>query len=83
MIRRNVFSSLGGFKNTEEYDFDLCLRLRDKNFRIMYTPHSKFLIQGKLKLQRRVDMKKYICLQIVDPYYTPNLDENDVTKLKT
>src|SRR6185437_15520393 len=82
MIRRNVFSSLGGFKNIEEYDLDLCLRLRDKNFRIMYTPHSKFLIHGKLKLQRHIDMKKYTCLQIIDPYYTPNLDENNVTKLK-
>jgi len=82
MIRKNVFTSLGGFKNTDEYDLDLCLRLRDKNFRIMYTPHSKFVIHGKLKLQRQVDVKKYTCLQKIDPYYTPNLDENDVTKLK-
>lgn len=81
MIRKNVFSSLGGFKNTDEYDLDLCLRLRDMDFRIMYTPHSKFLLHGKLKLQRQVDIK-YTCLQKADSYYTPNLDENDVTKLK-
>lgn len=83
ITRKNTFTSLDGFKNMDNYDLDFCLRLRDRNFRIMYTPNSKFLLHGELKIRKQIDMKKYACLQKdTDSYYTPNLYDNDVTKLK-
>jgi GT2 family glycosyltransferase/glycosyltransferase involved in cell wall biosynthesis len=43
MVRRTVFEELGGFdeelRNFD--DFDFCLRLREKGYKIIYTPYAK------------------------------------------
>jgi GT2 family glycosyltransferase len=43
MVRRAVFEGLGGFdeelRNYDDYDF--CLRLREKGYKIIYTPYAR------------------------------------------
>jgi GT2 family glycosyltransferase len=43
MVRRTVFEELGGFdeelRNFDDYDF--CLRLRERGYKIIYTPYAK------------------------------------------
>jgi len=48
LIRRDVFEAVGGFD--EEHfavsfnDVDLCLRIRDRGYSIVYTPHAASFI---------------------------------------
>jgi GT2 family glycosyltransferase len=44
MMRKNVFQEVGGFDENLAYSFndvDLCLRLRKKGYKIIYTPHAE------------------------------------------
>lgn len=44
MMRTDLFKKIGGFDpylNNAFYDVDLCLRLRDKGYRIIFTPYTQ------------------------------------------
>ncbi len=85
MMRKKLYEDLGGLdeKNLADgfNDIDLCLRLREKNFRIVYTPfaelyHYEGLTRGH---QVRENEVKYMqqryenILKKGDPFYNPNL----------
>ncbi|MDE1725487.1 MAG: glycosyltransferase family 2 protein [Thaumarchaeota archaeon] len=49
MIKKNLFEQAGGFDEKFAYSFndiDLCLRLREKGYLIIYTPHSQLYHRG-------------------------------------
>ncbi len=49
MIKKNLFEEVGGFDEKLAYSFndvDLCLRLREKGYLIIYTPHAQLYHQG-------------------------------------
>jgi GT2 family glycosyltransferase len=91
MVRRAVFKEVGGFDENLAVaynDVDLCLRLRQKGYLIVYTPyavlyHYESLTRGyEDTKERRERFEKEIRYMRVkwgkvidagDPYYNPNL----------
>ncbi|MET0752586.1 MAG: glycosyltransferase, partial [Pyrinomonadaceae bacterium] len=86
-VRREVFESVGGFdaENLPDkfFDADFCLKLRKKNYRIVFTPYAE-LIQTDEKKRLNVQKhptageKDYFARkwrEIIgrDPFYNPNL----------
>jgi O-antigen biosynthesis protein len=86
MIRRPVFEEVGGFNEhffTAYQDVDLCLRIRARGLRVIWTPralllHHEFvsrpsyyydIIDRMLLLDRWEEV-----IERGDPYYNPNLD---------
>ncbi|HRH41705.1 MAG TPA: glycosyltransferase [Pyrinomonadaceae bacterium] len=55
-IRRDLFQEMNGFdaKNFNEglFEIDLCLRLREKGLRIVFTPHAEFIQKGKCVVEK-------------------------------
>ena len=44
MIRREVFEEVGGYDETfilSHSDIELCLRVREKGYRVVYVPYAK------------------------------------------
>lgn len=93
VARREVFQTVGGF-DAENYpnklfDADFCLRLREKNYRIVFTPYAE-LVQidekKRLNLQQNSTAgesnyfaqkwKKFIGR---DPFYNPNLSKRNAS----
>jgi GT2 family glycosyltransferase len=84
MIRREVFDEVGGFDENLKVafgDIDLCLRIREKGYRIVYTPyamlyHHEYATRGKLHPpedeEYMIDRWKSALIE-GDPYYNPNL----------
>jgi len=84
MIRRSVFEDLGGFDENLKVafgDIDLCLRIREKGYRVVYTPyavlhHHECATRGKLHPS---EDEAYMInrwretFSKGDPYYNPNL----------
>jgi GT2 family glycosyltransferase/SAM-dependent methyltransferase len=84
MIRRSVFEEVGGFDENLRVafgDVDLCLRVREKGYLVVYTPysmlyHHESASRGKL---HPMDDEIYLInrwkdtLIRGDPYYNPNL----------
>ncbi|MCR4290994.1 MAG: glycosyltransferase family 2 protein [Candidatus Scalindua sp.] len=91
MIRKNVFEELEGFDERFVLafnDVDLCLKLRDKGYLIIFTPyaelyHHESKTRGddntlKKQIKFRVEIKIFQdkwrhILELGDPYYSPNL----------
>ncbi len=91
MTRRSIFEEIGGFDENITHafnDVDLCLKIREKNYLIVYTPyaelyHHESLSRGyedtpekKKRFKREVDyinMKWGKTIEKGDPYYNPNL----------
>ena len=86
MVSRENFELVGGFNEhffCDYQDVDLCLKLRKKGKRIMFTPRS-ILINNKLEKHRQenYDMLDYMLLldkwqidmDLGDPYYNVNFD---------
>jgi GT2 family glycosyltransferase len=84
MMRRSVFDELGGFDEKfpiEFNDIDLCLRLRQRGYRVVYTPLA--LLYHYEGVSRRgmdatSDLKVFLerwgaCLANGDPFYNRNL----------
>jgi glycosyltransferase involved in cell wall biosynthesis len=86
-VRREVFEANGGFdaKNLPDkfFDADFCLKLREKNYRIVFTPYAE-LIQTDEKKRLNVQKqpttaeKDYFARKWQkfvgrDPFYNPNL----------
>jgi GT2 family glycosyltransferase len=83
MLRKDVFEQVGGFDEDFEIvfqDVDLCLRVREKGYSIVYTPYS--VLHHNERATRRlhpeadehfmIDRWKNIIID-GDPYYNPNL----------
>lgn len=86
MVRRDVFTELGGFDEklvVECNDSDLCLRALEKGYRIAWTPFARLIHHEAIS---RVDVYKPLMgdrayfwkrwqkwLLKGDPYYNPNL----------
>ena len=84
MVPRHVFQSVGGFDEqlpVEFNDVDLCLRIRRKGYRIVYTPEAVLYHyeNATRKGMRAPDDGRRFCarwaelLEQGDPYYHPNL----------
>lgn len=86
-VRREVFESTGGFdaKNLPDkfFDADFCLKLREQNYRIVFTPYAE-LIQTNEKKRLNVQknptagekdyfVRKWRKVVGRDPFYNPNL----------
>jgi GT2 family glycosyltransferase len=86
-VRREVFESVGGFdaKNLPDkfFDADLCLKLREQNYRIVFTPYAELIqIDEKKRLNLEKDptaqerdhfAQKWQKFIGNDPFYNPNL----------
>ena len=90
-IRRAVFHEIGGLEDQNlaqtNNDVDLCLRLRDRGYRVIVTPHATLLHHEAAsrgpdiryaQLQRVVAERDYLMrrwgdLAQTDPYLNPNL----------
>ena len=49
MVRRAIFEEIGGFDEgfvSSHHDIDLCLRLRERGLRIVFTPYARLLSSG-------------------------------------
>jgi GT2 family glycosyltransferase len=84
MVRRRVFEEVGGFDQRFKVaynDVDLCLRLRQRGFLIVYTPfavlyHHESATRGTLQPPEEEALYWKSWGQVVssgDPYYNPNL----------
>lgn len=86
-VRRELFEELGGFDeiNFENglFEIDFCLRLREKNYRIVFTPYAEFLQLKKsateniLPNSKEADFFKLKWAKVIekDPYFNQNLDQ--------
>lgn len=91
MIRKDVFEEVGGFDENLAVafnDVDLCLKIREKGYLIVYTPYAELSHHESLsrgyedtpeKMERFLKEIKYIrekwgeVIDEGDPYYNPNL----------
>ena len=92
MMRRSVFDEVKGFDEQFLVDFadiDLCLRVKNRGYRIVYTPLA-LLYHYESATRRRMhisgDREAFVkrwgrCLEQPDPYYGHNLtlDREDWT----
>lgn len=85
MIRKTLFEEIGGFNPhffTAYQDVDLCLRLRARGLRVIYTPQAVLLHHESISRQSYYDMIDRMLLLDLwetvieqgDPYYNQNLD---------
>ena len=84
--RREVFQTAGGFDaehfRNKLFDVDFCLKLREKNLRIVWTPYAELVQVDKQKLlnmqkkptvaERDFFKRKWQNLIEKDPFYNPN-----------
>lgn len=84
MLRRTVFEEVGGFDERIAValgDVDLCLRIRERGYRIVYTPeatliHHEGATRGRREASEDVSLVRarwHAQLEHGDPYYNPNL----------
>jgi GT2 family glycosyltransferase len=93
MTRRAVFESIGGFDAenfpNKFFDADFCLKLREKDFRIVFTPYAELIkIEEKRRLNLEKDatvaekddfLKRWKKFAERDPFYNPNLSKKDAS----
>ena len=91
MMRKEVFTQVEGFDESYPYafnDVDLCMKIRDKGYLIIFTPHAELYhhesktrgyedTPEKLKrFYKEIELFKQKWGNILekgDPYYSPNL----------
>lgn len=83
MIRKNVFEHVGGFNEDLAVcynDVDMCLRLREKGYLIIYTPYAELYHYESLSRCLDIDihearymLNKWSIIIKNDPYYNRNL----------
>ncbi|WNG18380.1 glycosyltransferase [Cystobacter fuscus] len=84
MVRRSVFEELGGFDERLRVafnDIDFCLRLRERGYSVVYTPHAKLYhyesaTRGTLHPPEDERFMRERWEQVLkggDPFYNPNL----------
>ncbi len=83
-VRRKLFDKIGGFdaENFPDslFDADFCLKLRERNLRIVFTPYAEFIQLEKSGLRTKPSAKeseffrqKWQSVLEKDPFYNPNL----------
>ncbi len=91
-IRREVFISVDGFDAvkfpTKYFDVDLCLKLREKGLRVVYTPYAEFVESRTIKMTGDANQeanfeKKWDAVLCCDPFYNPNLSQRQIFSIKT
>ena len=94
MVRRQVFDEVGGFDESLPVifnDVDLCLRIRDRGYIVLYTPHAQlYHYEGSTRGRRDPKRDRTLfqerwahLLAHTDPYYNPNLtDRHDDWSLR-
>jgi GT2 family glycosyltransferase len=85
LVSREAFDSVGGFDEAYRLaygDVDLCIRLRNSGWRILYTPHARLLHHESRTRGKRVPRRDFemIASRLEmsgllngDPFYNPNL----------
>ena len=84
MIKKSLFDQIGGFDEHFAYSFndvDLCLRLREKGYTIIYTPHAVLYHHGTYTRPYTEDEKEIVffvkrwhdLILRGDPYYDQTL----------
>ena len=93
MIRREVFEAVGGFdaKNLPNalFDVDLCLRLRELKYRIVFTPYAELKRAGEKSRvvsqqtpspeEVSVFRERWQNYANQDPFYNPNFSKKDAS----
>jgi GT2 family glycosyltransferase len=86
MMRREVFERVNGFDEGLPVifnDVDLCLRIRQNGYTVLYTPHARlYHYEGSSRGRRNPNEDRQIfqerwaqLLTHGDPYYNPNLTD--------
>ena len=84
MTRREIFDQVGGFNETDLAvafnDVDLCLRIREAGYEIIYTPFAELYHHESVSRGLRLSgdevgymQRKWGKLLLQDPFYNPNL----------
>jgi GT2 family glycosyltransferase len=84
MMRQSVFADVGGFDENIKVafnDIDLCLRVREKGYLVIYTPHAVLyhMESATRKALHPASDEMYVrtrwgrVIQAGDPYYNPHL----------
>lgn len=87
VTRRDVFEALDGFDTSAFpgafYDIDYCLRVREKGYRVAWTPHVEFTGDEKTLTEKALENKdsnevkkllaRWQAVVEKDPYCNPNL----------
>ena len=90
MMGHEVFDEVGGFEEKLAVafnDIDLCLRIRQRGYRIVYVPHallyhfeskSRGYLDTPQKREREIGeiafmQQRWNCAELDDPYYSPHL----------
>lgn len=86
MVRKEVFEEAGGFdgKNLPDtfYDMDLCLRLGERGYRVVYTPYAEILCHEMVLREPAPGESRYMRerwgeVLDNDPYYNSNFSLAD------
>ena len=103
MIKKRIFHEVAGFDDEKlpikYHDIDLCLKVMDKGYRILYTPFAKLVIneektkrktagektldQGDKGSEDRYIKKRWEKCLGNDPYYNPNLSADGKFNINT
>lgn len=92
-VRKSLFEKVGGFdfQNLPNrfFDTDFCLKLREKKYRIVFTPYAEFMkIDDKKRLnfeqnptveEIKFFINKWRKIIECDPFYNPNLSKKDAS----
>lgn len=79
MVRKDVFESIGGYDEEMPHEYkgiDLCLRLRQQGYLIVWTPWAEVYhyVSGKDLEESRYFINKWKeLIEKGDPYFNPNL----------
>ena len=90
LIKKEIFERVNQFdENFDLYygDADLCLKIIESGYHVLYTPHAKLLHEGSYSIRKSSDfhfaienhhhfIEKWPFLQNGDPYYNSNLGWN-------
>ena len=90
LIKKVIFTEVGGFDTKFDLfygDGDLCVKIRNLGYDIVYTPYAKLLHDGSFTIRKEVDVffsvenHQYFCrkwqhIKNGDPFYNNNLDWN-------
>jgi GT2 family glycosyltransferase len=90
LVKKDVFTKIGGFDDQFDVyygDSDLCLKIIESGYRVVYTPFTELLHEGSNSIQfwhsgasffdvenHQLFLKKWSYLKNGDPFYNSNLD---------
>lgn len=90
LIKTEIFDKIGGFDDDFDLyygDSDLCLKVIQSGYRVVYTPYAKLLHQGSTSIKKHSKvffstenhcqfLAKWKMVKKGDPFYNPNLKLN-------